>query len=96
MMLHFWQPIPVNTLQRVKKWHVEHKNNHPLELHVLDAVLTLWVMSLVGWLPLLILDLAWLLPVCLLGALLPSVYICWRMKAHEQRRLRCDWLSLLA
>jgi hypothetical protein len=95
-MLHFWQPIPVNTLQRVKKWHVEHKSVHPLELHVLDAVLTLWVMSWVGWLPLLILDLTWLLPVCLLGTLLPGVYIHWRMKAHEQRLLRCDWLSLLA
>ena len=43
--------IPLTELQRIKKWHVAHRGEHPLEYHLWDTVLTLWLMGWVGWLP---------------------------------------------
>lgn len=89
------QVLSLNTLQSVKKWHVEHRADHPLELHLFDAVLTVWVMSWFAWLPLFILEFEWLIPISLLGLMLPNLYIGWRIKAHIQHRLRCDWINLM-
>jgi hypothetical protein len=41
--------IPLTELQRIKKWHVAHRGEHPLEYHLWDTVLTLWLMGWVGW-----------------------------------------------
>jgi hypothetical protein len=87
--------VSLNTLQRVKKWHVTHQAVHPLELHVLDTVLTVWMMSWFAWLPLFIFEYEWLIPFSLMGLMLPNLYIAWRVKAHVQRRLRCDWVNLV-
>ena len=95
MIHHLWHPVSLTMLQRIKKWHVAHKAEHPCEYQLLDWVLILWVMSWVGWLPAIALDEAWLLPLCLLGMTLPNVYIGWRVAAHNQQRLRCDWLNQL-
>ncbi len=85
--------LTLNDLQRIKKWHVAHKAEHPFEYEVLDAVLTLWMMGWVGWLPAVIFDAEWALPLCALGMALPGLYVRWRAAAHARQRLRCDWLS---
>ena len=43
--------MTLNELQRIKKWHVAHRADHPVEYHLWDAILTLWVMGWVGFLP---------------------------------------------
>lgn len=79
-------------LQRIKQWHVAHKAEHPLEYQLWDAVLTLWLMGWVGWLPAYAFSDFWAMPLCALAMLLPGLYIRWRRRAHLARRLRCDWL----
>lgn len=83
-------------LQRIKQWHVKHKAEHPLEYQLWDAMLTLWVMGWVGWLPVLALDALWAWPLCLLALYAPGLYVDWRARAHQQQRLRCDWLDRMA
>jgi uncharacterized membrane protein len=82
-------------LHRIRRWHVAHQEEHPLELHVWDAVLTLWLLGWIGWLPALLLNLMLALPLCLLGMAAPQMYVRWRARAHRARRLRCDWLNAL-
>ena len=43
--------MTLNELQRIKQWHVAHKVDHPLEYHLWDLVLTLWVLGWVGCFP---------------------------------------------
>lgn len=85
--------LPLAELQRIKRWVVTHRAEHPLEYHLWDAVLTVWVMGWIGWLPALALDMGWLLPLCGLAMLSPGLYIRWRKQAHAEHRLRCDWLD---
>jgi hypothetical protein len=84
--------MKLNELQRIKQWHVAHRGDHPVEYHLWDAMLTLWVMGWVGWLPAFAFDALWAAPLCLFAMFAPTLYVTWRMKAHEARRLRCDWI----
>ena len=83
--------MSLDELHRIKKWHVAHRNDHPVEYHVWDALLTLWVMGWVGWLPAFAFDAIWSMPLCALAMAAPGLYVAWRLKAHRQGRLRCDW-----
>lgn len=83
--------MTLNEMQRIKQWHVAHRTDHPLEYHVWDGVLTLWVMGWVGWLPAYTFHQLWVLPLCLLAIATPGLYRGWRVRAHQQARLRCDW-----
>ena len=85
--------VPVSELHRIRKWHVDHEQDHPLEMQVWDAVITCWFMGWVGWLPTYALDAWWAGPLCLLGMLAPSLYITWRARAHALNKLRCDWIK---
>ncbi|HQR98634.1 MULTISPECIES: hypothetical protein [unclassified Polaromonas] len=89
-----WHPTLAG-LQRIKQWHLDHQGSHPLEHQLWDAVLTLWVMGWVGWLPAFALDIPLAYPLCLLGMLAPQLYVRWRARAHTRGRLRCDWLELV-
>lgn len=80
-------------LQRIKQWHVENRAGHPLEYQLWDAMLTLWLMGWVGWLPAYAFDQLWSLPLCALGMFAPSLYVSCRSRAHRARKLRCDWLG---
>jgi hypothetical protein len=80
-------------LQRIKRWHVAHKGEHPLEYQSWDAILILWIMGWVGWLPAFALDIPLAYPLCLLGMAAPQLYVYWRLRAHARGRLRCDWLE---
>jgi hypothetical protein len=95
MIIPLWRPISIKQLQRIKKWHVAHKADHPIDYHLFDTFLTMWVIGMVGWIPALVADAAWVLPFCLASFLSLKTYIGWRMAAHQQLRLRCDWLDQL-
>ncbi len=82
-------------LTQVKQWMRQHGQRHVVELQIWDLVLCCW---LLGWaaLPGLILLQDWLmLPVLLMGTLLPTAYVRWRCRMHRAGRLRCDWLCAL-
>jgi hypothetical protein len=80
-------------IQRIKLWQVEHRRTQPLEYHAWDAVLTVWLMGWVGWLPVFAFDAVWLMPLCLAGMAAPGAYSNWRARLHRQGQLRCDWLD---
>jgi hypothetical protein len=84
--------MTLDELQRIKQWHVAHRGDHPVEYHLWDAILTVWLMGWVGWLPALAFGVVWATPLCMLAMFAPTLYVAWRMKAHRTHRLRCDWL----
>jgi hypothetical protein len=88
--------MTLNQLRDLKRWHVSHRRDHPLEYQVFDVVLTLWLLGWVGAVPALLLQQAALLPLCLLGSLAPEVYRWLRVRLHRSARLRCDWLGALS
>jgi hypothetical protein len=85
--------MTLNELQRIKQWHVEHRREHPLEYHLWDAILTLWVLGWVGWLPAFAFHALWAAPLCMLAMAAPNLYKRWRQRAHQSHKLRCDWLA---
>jgi hypothetical protein len=80
-------------LHRIRQWHLAHRAQHPLEYHLWDAMLTVWLMGWVGWIPALAFDAFWATPLCMTAMFAPTLYVTWRQKAHRARRLRCDWLA---
>ena len=85
--------MTMHQLHMLKRWHVANKRDHPVEYHTFDAVLTVWLMGWIGTPAALLLDEPLMLLPCALGFLLPSLYVALRMRMHERRRLRCDWLD---
>jgi hypothetical protein len=86
--------LPIRELQRIRQWHVAHRAEHPLEYELWDAVLTIWLMGWVGWLPVYALEDWWLAPLCAVAMMSPRLYVGWRERAHERHQLRCDWLAV--
>jgi hypothetical protein len=86
--------MTLDQLQRIKNWHVEHQREHPVEYHLWDAMLTLWLVGWVGWLPAFTFEALWVAPLLALAMSAPTLYVAWRLRAHKARRLRCDWLGL--
>jgi hypothetical protein len=84
------------TLQQltvVKRWHVLHRRDRPVEFHAWDAVLTLW---LLGWLGIPAELILWQLYGLVASAALlfaPGAYVSLRRHLHRRGRLRCDWLE---
>ena len=76
-----------------KRQHVDHRDDHPMEYHLWDGMLTFWVLGWMGWLPAVVMDALWALPLCAAAIALPKAYVHWRERAHEAHRLRCDWLG---
>jgi len=54
--------MDLDTLQRIKRWHVAHQKDHPVEYHIWDAMLTLWLAGWVGWIPAFTFDALWAAP----------------------------------
>ncbi|RYF49795.1 MAG: hypothetical protein EOO27_32945 [Comamonadaceae bacterium] len=86
--------MTLRELQRIKQWHVAHRADHPVEYHLWDVVLTLWIMGWVGWLPACAFDEAWAVPLCFAAILVPNLYAGWRARAHRLHKLRCDWIGV--
>ena len=87
--------MTLQQLQALKRWHVAHRRDHPMEYHVFDAVLTVWMLGWVGLPPALLLKGPALLPLCLAAFLAPELYRGLRLWLHRSHRLRCDWLVAL-
>lgn len=84
--------MDLDAMQRIKRWHVRHQGDHPVEYHMWDVILTLWLAGWVGWFPAFAFGTLWLAPVLVVAMSAPTLYVAWRARAHKQRRLRCDWL----
>lgn len=87
--------MTLDQLHNLKLWHQRHLRERPLEKHVWDTVLTLWLMGWVGGPVALLIQLRWaaLLSVALL--FVPGAYVALRKRLHQARLLRCDWISAL-
>lgn len=83
--------MTLDEIHRIKMWHVAHRRDHPVEYHLWDGILTIWLMGWVGWLPALAFGAVWAAPLLIAGNMAPSLYVAWRMRAHQRHRLRCDW-----
>lgn len=86
--------MTLDELQRIKQWHVDHRSDHPVEYHLWDAMLTLWLMGWVGWLPAFAFEAMWAAPLCMTAMFAPTLYVTWRCRAHRAQRLRCDWIAV--
>ena len=64
--------MTLDELQRIKQWHVAHKADHPLEYHLWDLVLTVWMLGWVGWFPICAFGEPCAAPVCLIGIFSPA------------------------
>lgn len=85
--------LSLRELERIKRWHVAHRLDHPLEYQLWDGMLTFWVMGWVGWVPAFYSHELWLVLLCVAGISAPGLYVRWRRKVHRAHRLRCDWLD---
>lgn len=84
--------MTLDELHQIRQWHVGHRRTHPVETHLWEMMLMLWVAGWIGWLPTFAFDALWTAPLCLLAMCAPDVYTAWRARAHRMRQLRCDWL----
>jgi hypothetical protein len=87
--------MTLDQLHDLKLWHSRHAGDRPLEGHVWNGVLTLWLTGWVGA------PAAWLLGHDMLAVagiallLLPGAYVATRRRLHRRRLLRCDWITAL-
>ena len=90
-----WKPrrVTLAQMQRLKNWHAAQQGGCLFETAVWEAVLTVWLMGWIGWLPAFAFDAPWAYPLCILAMFAPTLYVDWRLRLHETRRLRCDWLD---
>ena len=87
--------LALSQLLLINQWHKSYADAHPVECQVWDAVLTVWVMGWIAWLPALIFDTVWVYPLCLLGLMAPKMYVRLRGTAQRCGALRCEWLKFL-
>lgn len=85
--------LSLDRIHRIRQWHLGHRQTNPLEYHLLDAVLTCWMMGWIGWLPAFALGQSWAYPLCIVGICTPAVYVRLRSRAHHSGRLRCGWIE---
>jgi hypothetical protein len=85
--------MTLHEMHRIKLWQDANRHLRPVECGLWTAALTLWVLGWVGWLPVLVLDDTWAMPLCVAGTCAPQTYLRWRSRAHRERRVRCDWLG---
>lgn len=82
-------------LHALKRWHVMHRRDHPVEYQVWDIVLTLWMLGIVGEPASLVLQQPLAVAGCFALLLTPTLYVTLRVRLHRASRLRCDWLGSL-
>ncbi len=87
--------MTLNQIQDLKLWHQRHLGEQPVEKHVWDAVLTLWLMGWVGAPTAFLIHLGWAFATCLALLFLPGAYVALRRRLHRARLLRCDWMVAL-
>ena len=81
--------------QDLRTWHLRHWREQPLEKHFWDVVLTFWLIGWVGGPVSLVLQQPVALTASFALLFLPNHYVALRRRLHRNRRLRCDWLTML-
>jgi len=87
--------VTLDQFQDLRHWHLRHRGDHPLEGHIWNGILTLWLVGWVGsptfWL------LHWHVAALAGVALvfMPGTYVALRRRLHRLGRLRCDWIAAL-
>ncbi|MDQ6630098.1 MAG: hypothetical protein M3Z29_16875 [Pseudomonadota bacterium] len=87
--------MTLDQLQDLKLWHQQHMHRQPVEKHLWDVVLTLWLAGCVGGPVAILVHTGWLLPVCLGLVFLPGSYVGLRQRLHRAGTLRCDWIGVV-
>ncbi|MDB5885882.1 MAG: hypothetical protein JWR74_2053 [Polaromonas sp.] len=90
-----WDRVTLAQFQRIHHWRKAQRATHPVESWAWEAMLTLWMMGWVGWIPAYEAEAYWAFPLCIIGILSPRLYVYWRSQAHAAELLRCEWLDLL-
>lgn len=87
--------MTLHQMSLLKRWHVAHRDQAPMEYHAWDAMLTLWLLGWMGIAPAMVLHWIWALPLCGLLFQAPPLYVRLRRRLHQRGALRCDWLPAL-
>ena len=87
--------MTLGQFQDLKRWHQRHADEQPLEKHVWDVILTLWVSGWVGGPVAVLVHAGWALLTCVALLFLPGIYVALRRRLHKVRLLRCDWIASL-
>ncbi len=85
--------MSLQQIVNVRRWHLLHRERHPLEFHLWDLMLTLWVMGWVAMPVSLVLGFPAGCALALFGVVAPGSYVALRRHLHRRQRLRCDWLA---
>jgi hypothetical protein len=85
--------MTLDQLHSLKVWHQLHVSRHPVEKHVWDTVLMLWMMGWVGGPAAFLIHRGWAIAVCFALLFLPGAYVTLRKRLHRAQRLRCDWIG---
>ncbi len=83
--------MTLHQLSCVKRWHVAHRRDHPIEYHAWDTVLMLWVLGFVGAPVELLMSQPLDALAVGLFVFVPSLYVRMRLQLHRRHKLRCDW-----
>ena len=87
--------MTLHQLSALKRWHVAHRRDRPVEYHTWDTVLTLWVVGFVGIPAEMLASQPLGVAACGLAVFVPTLYVRTRLRLHHLRRLRCDWEYVL-
>lgn len=86
------------TLQQfhsLRQWHLRHWQSNPVETHVWDSIVTLWMTGWVAGPTGLLLESDWTWAAACALLLLPGLYVALRDRMHRRGTLRCDWIVVL-
>jgi hypothetical protein len=81
--------------EAMKTWHQRHWRDQPVEKHVWDIVLTLWLAGWVGIPPAFLIHARWVELGCVALLFLPGANVALRRRLHRSGVLRCDWSAAL-
>ena len=85
--------MSLHQIVSVRRWHLLHRDRHPLEFHLWDLMLTLWIMGWVAMPVSLVLGFPVGAALALFGIVSPGAYVALRRHLHGRQQLRCDWLA---
>jgi hypothetical protein len=88
--------MTVQQLTLVKRWHVQHRHDRPIELYAWDAMLVFWLIGWMGMPAALVLGLPGGVAACVPMLSAPDLYVSLRRRLHRRALLRCDWLDTLS
>jgi len=87
--------MTLDQFQNLRLWHLRHMHEQPLEKHIWDLVLTLWLAGWVGEPTALLTHALWAVALCTVLLFLPGSYVRLRRRLHLSGVLRCDWIRAL-